>query len=258
MTSTTPDPYSRVDYRRFIAWPKRIQREWPLLSRMLDTAPTKSALDLGCGPGEHVRALASKGYQSIGVDRSEDMIQSGRETELPDNARLLVGDLTRLDTLGIEPVGAAICLGNTLPHLTTVEDLALFLDSLARLLLPQAPFLLQILNYDRIFEKQERYLPLNIRDTDEGEAIFLRLMRLEEDGRVFFYPSTLLFRPHEEPHLEVKRSKRVALRGWRSRELEEAFEAAGLSVEARYGAYDETPFVPLESRDLLLLSRRRP
>ena len=35
------DPYSRVEYRRLIAWPKRIQREWSLLERVLSSGPSR-------------------------------------------------------------------------------------------------------------------------------------------------------------------------------------------------------------------------
>jgi len=36
------DPYSRVDYRRMVAWPERIRREAPFLREFLKRAPTPS------------------------------------------------------------------------------------------------------------------------------------------------------------------------------------------------------------------------
>src|SRR3989304_765321 len=62
------DPWSRVDYRRLIAWPQRIEREWPFLSARLESAPSRRVLDLGCGTGGHRRHPASPGYRVGGSD----------------------------------------------------------------------------------------------------------------------------------------------------------------------------------------------
>ena len=47
------DEYSRVNYRRLIAWKKRIVREAPFLRSLLGRAPDRSVIDLGCETGEH-------------------------------------------------------------------------------------------------------------------------------------------------------------------------------------------------------------
>jgi len=49
------DPYSRLNYRRLIAWPERIEREWPFFEKLLHKAPSNRLLDLGCGSGEHAQ-----------------------------------------------------------------------------------------------------------------------------------------------------------------------------------------------------------
>ena len=71
------DPYSRVDYRRLIAWPERIEREWPFLQKTFGGGGR--LLDLGCGTGEHSRFLASKGFDVTGVDSSPAMIEKRPE-----------------------------------------------------------------------------------------------------------------------------------------------------------------------------------
>jgi ubiquinone/menaquinone biosynthesis C-methylase UbiE len=70
-----------------------------------------SVIDVGCGPGELVRALAEKKLSVSGVDAAEGMIeQASQLTQGMENVRLAVGDATRLE----EPDGAfdvVTCIG---------------------------------------------------------------------------------------------------------------------------------------------------
>lgn len=255
------DPYSRVDYRRMIAWPGRIRREWPLLDEVLSSGPVRRVLDLGCGTGEHARFLASQGFEVVGVDASESMLEKALEEPLPPNLRFLAGDVSRLGELDDELLGGegafggAICLGNTLPHLRTPAALEGLARGLRRRLAAGAPVLLQLLNYERIFERQERHLPLNFRPGDDGPLVFLRLMELGDDGRVTFYPSTLELVPDRDPPLAVISSRRVELHGWRWAELEPILAAAGFDQRETYGAFDGSPWTASESSDLIVVAR---
>jgi SAM-dependent methyltransferase len=51
--------------------------ECDLIERLFRTygdAPIRTILDMGCGTGNHAIPLAQRGYEVIGVDRSEDML----------------------------------------------------------------------------------------------------------------------------------------------------------------------------------------
>jgi hypothetical protein len=43
------DHYSRVDYRRMVAWPERLRREGPFFEEIFRDASQRRLLDLGCG-----------------------------------------------------------------------------------------------------------------------------------------------------------------------------------------------------------------
>jgi hypothetical protein len=154
--------------------------------------------------------------------------------------------------------GAALCVGNALPHLTGEEDLVRLATGLRRVLLPDAPFLLQIINYDRLEAKNERALPITfLPDPDDSEAtiIFLRTMELQPDGRVIFMPTTLRQRSDREAPIELVTSRRVEIRGWRRSQIESAFRAAGFASIEAFGSYQKAPFDSGESRDLILVAR---
>jgi SAM-dependent methyltransferase len=253
---TEHDPFSRFEYRRLIAWPERIRREWPLIEEVLSSAPSRRVLEVGCGTGEHARAMAEAGFEVVAVDRSEAMLAAATEEPVPEGLRFVLGDMTEVDRLVEGTFGAALCLGNTLPHLADEERLRAFAEALARVLEPGAPLLLQILAYDRIHDRRVRFLPVSFRPHEEGELVFLRLMDPLPDGRVRFYPSTLILTPGEDPPLRLERSREVLLRGWRRAEVEAALRGAGIHPERALGGFDGAPFDPAESQDLVLVARR--
>lgn len=252
------DPYSRLQYRRLIAWPARIEREWPLLREVLESGPSRRILDLGCGTGEHARFLAGHGFEVVGVDRSQAQLEEARR-EAEGSLHFIEGDLTALGEIGDPSLaeasfGGAVCLGNTLPHVAGREGLGRLAADLRRLLLPGAPLLIQILNYERIFARNERHLPLNFRPQDDGgELVFLRLLETRDDGQVIFCPTTLSLSTDAETPVQVVSSRRVLLRGWRRPELEEALEEAGFRGREAYGGFGREPYDPLASQDLLLI-----
>ncbi len=250
------DSYSRVDYRRFVAWPARIQRERPLLEFFLEALPEKTVLDLGCGTGEYGRFFSSLGYHVLGIDQSASMIaKAGEHTESP-LLDLVEGDVRNLGTLVERPVGGAISLGNTLPHLKDTASLTKLFEGLSRALLPTGLFLFQILNYEWILGHDIRYLPLNFRDQDDHEPVFLRLMKPLPDDRILFCPSTLHFDPDRENPVEVIRSKTVELMGWQRKHLSPLLEALRFEILEIWGGMEFDPFSPDSSSDLVMLVRR--
>jgi glycine/sarcosine N-methyltransferase len=249
------DRYARFDYSRLINWSPRLEREWPLLSEILRDAPSTKVLDLGSGTGEHARFLASKGFDVTGVDTSPAMLEKSRAAG---GARFVEGDMRDLGRVVEEGFGAAICVGNALPHLSGDDDLRRLAAGLRRVLLPGAPFLLQLINYGRIEAKKERALPLTfLPDPDDPGAtiIFLRTMELLDGGRVVFMPTTLRQRIDREEPVELVATQRVEIRGWRAAEIERALREAGFASVVLYGAYDKAPFLAAESRDVIAVAR---
>jgi SAM-dependent methyltransferase len=251
------DRYAGFDYSRLIAWDERLKREWPLFEELLRDAPSKRILDLGSGTGEHARFLASKGFDVTGVDSSPAMLEKSRAGE-DIGVQFLSGDMREISSVVEGRFGAALCVGNVLPHLTGEEDLMRLASGLRRVLLADAPFLLQIINYDRIEAKNERALPLTfLPDPDDKDAtiIFLRTMELQPDGRVVFMPTTLRQRSDREPPIELVTTRRVEIRGWRRSQIEGTFRAAGFASIEVFGSYQKAPFDPEESWDLILIAR---
>ena len=255
-TVSGEDPYSRVDYRRFVAWPERIRREAPFLKKILEKAPKRSVIDLGCGTGEHSRFLAGEGFQALGLDRSESMLAKAQEKPLVPNLQFALGEIQNVTEVVPDRFGAAISLGNTLVHLTGRQDLERAFTSLAQILEPQGIFLFQILNYERIFEKNIRHLPLNFRQEADGEIIFVRLMELLEEDRIRFCPTTLKYNPQVDPPVQLVRTRMTELRGWRRKDLRPLLQSAGFSILSIHGDMKGGPFESGKSHDLVLVAQK--
>jgi len=250
------DRYASFDYRKMIAWDDRLKREWPLFDELLRSAPSKKVLDLGSGTGDHARLFAAQGYEVTGVDASDAMLEKSRAAA--PEVRFLRGDMRDIASAVDERFGAAICVGNALPHLTGDNDVERLAAGLRKVLLPGGPFLLQMISYDRIEQKKERALPLSfLKDPDDPKAtiVFMRTLELLPDGRVIFMPTSLRQRSDLDPPLEVISSRRVEIRGWRRPHIESAFRSAGFTSLEFLGSYQKEEFDPAESRDLILIAR---
>jgi SAM-dependent methyltransferase len=255
MDNPKSDAYGRIAYRNLIAWPERLQREAPLLQRVLEAAPSRQVLDLGCGSGEHTRFLNALGFEATGVDASLSQLDSAQAAE--PGGRYLQAGLTELAAVIGAGQGSAICLGNTLPHLCEEDEVRAFFGGLAQCLLPGAPFLLQLLNYDRILDRGERTFPVVLRpgETEAESTVFLRLMTHHGAGRLTFTPATLRYRPGTEPPLELIAAHDVPLRGWRRAEVETLLTGSGFRAKEVLGTMTGEAW-SAGSSDLVLVAER--
>jgi SAM-dependent methyltransferase len=247
--------YAHIDYRKMIAWPKRLEREWAFLSAPFGSLPSRRLLDLGCGTGEHARYLAGKGFEVVGVDVSDTMLERAREDGLPAGVQFLLGDLAHVESVVTGRFGGAVCLGNTLAHIMDHAALTQLFKGVRAVLLPGAPLVIQVLNYERLVHSGQRCLPLTFIEDEDGEAIFLRVMTHHDDGSVTFTPSLLRYRKDGDPALEVITSHNVPLRGWKRAEMESALDAAGFASRELFGTMGHAPYADHDSTDLVVIAR---
>ena len=103
-------------------------------------------LEICCGPGDHIIALADFARRGVGIDFSPEMIQVANKrilkNELPERLVFQVDDATKLDSLDNESFDIVICVGS-LEH---IPDKTSVIESVYRVLKPSGRFVCLTVN----------------------------------------------------------------------------------------------------------------
>lgn len=204
-----------------------------------------SAIDVACGTGTYALALAGKGVSTWGTDLSAAMLQQARahgETlGLP--VTWLEASMEDLATHIHQPVDLILCMGNSLPHLTTAEQLHQALANFATLLKPQGQLLIQVLNYANILRDRERIVSIN----RQGDTEFVRFYDFpQQDALIHFNLLTLRGSGDSPSHT----LQSTPLYPYTRTDLEHHLPEHGLKLLDCYGSPSLAPFDPETSETL--------
>lgn len=72
-------------------------------------------LDLGCGTGSFAIEMSQRGYDVIGLDLSDEMLNAAREKDGADNIMFIRQDITKMELFGT--VDIIVCLLDTVNHI---------------------------------------------------------------------------------------------------------------------------------------------
>ena len=241
-----------ADYDRFVNWEGRLAHEMPFFERLFQQHGVQRVLDAACGTGHHAIELARRGYDVVGADLSAPMIERARQNGATAGvkAAFFVAGLGELARPG-ETFDAALCLGNSLPHLLTADEVAAALVDFANVLRPGGLLVIQNRNLDRVWAGQERFMPPQVHRSGEEEWIFVRFYD--------FHRTTLTFNM-----LRLRRGKDGWAQDAASTELRPIFQRdlglglaeAGFGQVLFYGDYEGSAFHVQESGDLIAVAQR--
>lgn len=192
-------------------------------------------LDLGCGTGKLTRLLAKTGYDMIGVDLSEDMLEIAMEHQAVEGGEILylLQDMREFELYGTVRAVVSIC--DSMNYLMEYEDLVQVFSLVNNYLDPKGIFVFdlntpykyrELLGEQTIAENREEGSFIWENYYDEEEAINeydLTLFIREEDGR---------FQKYEETHYQ---------RSYSLDTVKQALEAAGMEFVVAYDAFTKEP-----------------
>ncbi len=94
------------------------KNEYDFYSQYINSYSKTSLLELGCGTGHLAAHFIQRGYDYVGLDLSQNMLDIAQRKE--PTAKFLQGDMR---TFSLDkPVGAIIMTGRTISYLVTNED----------------------------------------------------------------------------------------------------------------------------------------
>lgn len=187
--------------------------------------PGMRFLDVGCGTASLGVALGERGIEAWGVDPDPGLL-----ARVPDRVRSrhLCGSMTDLAAFAEGATYSMLaCVGNTLPHARSREEMKGVLGEFGKVLDPGGLCVIQTLNYDRILARGIVSLPL----LRAGSATLERTCRIHSDMVDF----TVRIDPGDGTGGRESTWPLLALA---RHELEDALEETGFRVLACHGGFD--------------------
>jgi SAM-dependent methyltransferase len=266
------------DYDRFVNWEDRLAYEMPFIERTLRQVDARRVLDVACGTGMHAIELARRGYEVVGADLSAPMIERAKENAattgveahfvvagfgelaeklvLSPSTGLVLSEIEGLKTSPVEGAGSqfnmVLCLGNSLPHVSSARDLDEALADFAAVLRPGGLLLIQNRNFDAVLARRERFMRPEAHREGDREWLFVRFYDFTE-GTITFN-MVVLHRDAEGKW--VQKVESTELRPLIYSELTASLTAAGFADIICYGDMEGAQFDLDHSPNLVVTARR--
>ena len=148
---------------------------------------------------------------------------------------------------------AVLCLGNSLPHALTADDLSDALADFAAVLRPCGLLLIQNRNFDAVLARRKRFMGLEAHREGDREWLFVRFYDFNPDGTITFNMIVL----HRDTEGQwSQRVEATELRPLIYSQLIASLTVAGFTDIVCYGDMQGAPFDPDRSPNLVVTARK--
>lgn len=192
-------------------------------------------LDLGCGTGSMTEVLADYGYDMIGVDISEDMLEIAMEKRLESGQDILylLQDMREFELYGT--VGAVVSICDSVNYLLEEEDLVDTFKLVNNYLDPGGLF---IFDLNTEYKYRELLGDRTIAEDREDES-FIWDNYYDEEEQINEYALSIFIR--EEGDLFRKFTETHYQRAYSLDTIKECLSEAGMEFVAVYDAFTHNP-----------------
>jgi SAM-dependent methyltransferase len=233
-----------IDFWREACPPEQTRREVELIERFLAVTAGCRLLDVPCGMGRHLLALAGLGYRVSGVDLSSEAVaRIDREPEAsPAGVEVVRGDMRSLPWT--EEFDGSYCLGNSFGYFNR-SGTVLFFSAVSRALKPGRKFLLET------SMAAESVLPAL--DEKHWVRVGETLLLMENDYRVQEGRLDTVYTFVQEERSESRRASHYI---YSVSEISSMLSEAGFATLGLFSLPDLEPF-QVGSPELLLLAEKQ-
>jgi SAM-dependent methyltransferase len=208
-------------------------------------------LELGCGTGKMTRLLAREGYDMIGVDNAEEMLEIAREAEFEEKSGekdilYLLQDMREFELYGT--VRAVVCICDSMNYIMEEDELRQVFSLVNNYLDPAGVF---IFDLNTVYKYRELLGETTISE-NRKEGSFIWDNFFDEEENINQYDLTLfireqgdLYRKYEETHFQ---------RAYDLDTVKRLLKEAGMEFVAAYDAFTKDP-VRKESERIYMIAR---
>jgi ubiquinone/menaquinone biosynthesis C-methylase UbiE len=224
---------------------RETQVEVAALEEMLDLQPEDRIADICCGMGRHLLPLVALGYDMVGLDRSQMMLNLARRGAATAKlgVKLVLGEAQRLP-FADQAFEVMLNLFNSFGYMATEAEDRLVLTEAARCLKPGGRFFLDTRNKKHQILFAPYHELMRLRD---GRELVMRCNYDRDTQRL----ESRWFQSADQSCLVHEASIRL----YSPDELAEMLTTAGFRIEARFGDYDGNEYEGWERQLLFLCTR---
>lgn len=190
-------------------------------------------LELGCGTGNMTELLASMGYDMIGVDNSEDMLELAMEKRLKSGHDILylLQDMQSFELFGTVKAVVSVC--DSINYVTDEAELKEVFRLVNNYLDPRGIF---IFDFNTEYKYRE-ILGDRVIAEERDECSFIWDNYYNEQDKINEYELTLFVQSEENPELYRKYQEVHYQRAYTLEKIKTLIEKAGLRYITAYDAY---------------------
>lgn len=122
------------------------------------------AVDLGCGHGLHAVSLANMGFSVVAIDFNKQLLQELKHNKGGLDIDVIEDDFTKFKTR-ILTAGLAVCMGDTIAHLPSIEVLLQLFKDVYERLEKRGKFIVSYRDYGVALTDEQRFIPVKSDDT---------------------------------------------------------------------------------------------
>ena len=219
-----------MDEINYDEWVSYVEKLW----NRFDLKPD-IVCELGCGTGNISLRLAEKGYETIGIDISADMLSEAKmkAEQNGTDVLFLLQDIREFELYGT--VNSILCLCDSLNYITDDEDMQQVFNLVNNYLHPGGLF---VFDLNTEYKFKEIYGENTFSETDE-DAVYIWENYYDEEERIneyylnfFMKNQTGTYDRTQEEHFE---------RAYSLDEIKRFIEKSGMKFEAAYDAFTFEP-----------------
>ena len=214
-----------VPYREWADFLQEILREEAINDGLV--------LDLGCGTGSMTEELAGRGYDMIGVDNSEDMLEIAMEKrqESGHDILYLLQDMQEFELYGTVRAVVSVC--DSVNYVTEKEELEQVFRLVNNYLDPGGIF---VFDFNTEYKYREVLGDRTIAENREDSSFIWDNYYYEEE-HMNEYELTLFIQETDQKELYHKYQETHFQRAYTLEEIRELLEKSGLRFVAAYEDY---------------------